>query len=261
MSPVTQPELSPVVDLEVRPKGEALQATVESGLTIFERMARDPSVDVDKLERLMQMHERATARFAEEQFNGAMTSAQTEMRQIATDAYNPQTKSKYATYAKLDSALRPLYTRHGFGLSFDTAESPLPQHVRVLCYVTHNQGHARTYKADIPADGKGAKGGDVMTLTHAFGAATAYGMRYLLKMIFNVAIGEEDRDGNMPRETADPPAGYEKWFTEFKLTAPNGLAALTLFFQGGKPEYRDFLTKHDAARKAEIQAAARKAGR
>jgi len=48
----------------------------------------------------------------------------------------------------------------------------------------------------MPADGKGAKGGDVMTKTHAAGSAMSYGMRYLLKMIFNVAIGENDDDGN-----------------------------------------------------------------
>ena len=35
-----------------------------------------------------------------------------------------------------------------------------------------------------------------MTKTHATGAATQYGMRYLLKMIFNVAVGENDKDGN-----------------------------------------------------------------
>jgi hypothetical protein len=35
-----------------------------------------------------------------------------------------------------------------------------------------------------------------MTKTHATGAATSYGMRYLLKMIFNVAVGEDDDDGN-----------------------------------------------------------------
>jgi hypothetical protein len=47
----------------------------------------------------------------------------------------------------------------------------------------------------MPADGKGAKGGDVMTKTHAAGSAMSYGMRYLLKMIFNVAVGEDDDDG------------------------------------------------------------------
>ena len=31
-------------------------------LTTFERLARDPSMDVDKLDRLMQMHERIVAR-------------------------------------------------------------------------------------------------------------------------------------------------------------------------------------------------------
>src|SRR5690606_15862485 len=48
----------------------------------------------------------------------------------------------------------------------------------------------------MPADGKGAKGGDVMTKTHAAGSAMSYGQRYLLKLIFNVAIGENDDDGN-----------------------------------------------------------------
>src|SRR5690606_32576023 len=66
---------------------------------------------------------------------------------------------------------------------------------------SHRDGHSRAYHIDMPADGKGAKGGDVMTKTHATGAAASYGMRYLLKMIFNVAVGEEDRDGNEPQET------------------------------------------------------------
>jgi hypothetical protein len=48
----------------------------------------------------------------------------------------------------------------------------------------------------MPADGKGPKGGAVMNKVHAMGAGVAYGMRYLLKMIFNVAVGEEDNDGN-----------------------------------------------------------------
>ena len=60
----------------------------------------------------------------------------------------------------------------------------------------HEGGGERTYHIDMPADGKGAKGGDVMTKTHAMGSAVQYGMRYLLKMIFNIAIGDDDDDGN-----------------------------------------------------------------
>jgi hypothetical protein len=120
------------------------------------------------------------------------------MGRISADAENKQTHSRYATYAKLDSVLRPIYTKHGFSLSFDEDESPKPDHIRCLCYVSHDAGHTRTYRKDMPADGKGAKGGDVMTKTHATGAASSYGARYLLKGIFNVAIGEDDRDGNDP---------------------------------------------------------------
>ena len=60
--------------------------------------------------------------------------------------------------------------------------------MRVVCYVSLG-AHTRKYKADMPADRKGAKGGNVITKTHATGAAMSYGMRYLLKYIFNVAIG------------------------------------------------------------------------
>lgn len=167
-------------------------------LQIISRAASDPAVDIDKMERLLQMHERLVARDAEQEFNLAMTQAQREMRPVSADATNPQTHSKYATYAKLDAALRPIYTDCGFSLSFDEGESPKDELIRVLCYVSHTGGFTRTYHKDMPADGKGAKGNDVMTKTHASGAAMSYGMRYLLKGIFNVAVGEDDRDGNAP---------------------------------------------------------------
>lgn len=138
---------------------------------------------------------------AQRDFNTAMGLAQSEMGRVAADANNPQTRSKYATYAALDRVLRPVYTKHGFAISFDTGDGAPDGHVRILAYVTHSGGFTRTYRADMPNDGKGAKGGDVMTKTHASGAAMSYGMRYLLKMIFNVAVGEDDKDGNVPGET------------------------------------------------------------
>jgi len=133
---------------------------------------------------------------AEVAFGQAMHRAQSNMRRVGADANNPQTKSRYATYAKLDGVLRPVYSKEGLSVSFDTADPPAGDMVRVVAYVSHEQGHTRRYQIDMPADGKGAKGGDVMTKTHATGSATAYGMRYLLKMIFNVAVGETDDDGN-----------------------------------------------------------------
>lgn len=178
----------------------AVQAPTEaqSLIAVISQAAKDPSVDLVKMQGLMELYERIEAKRSETAFNASMSVAQTAMRPIQADIENPQTRSLYASYAKIDSRLRPIYTREGFALSFDTTTADNPDYIRVLCYVTHKDGHSRTYRVDMPADGKGAKGGDVMTKTHATGAGVTYGMRYLLKMIFNVAVGEDDTDGNQP---------------------------------------------------------------
>jgi hypothetical protein len=178
------------------PASEAL-----SLLGVIERAARDPSVDVGKMRELMAMRKEIVAEQTRAAFDEAMTLAQGEMRPIAADASNPQTRSKYASYLALDRAMRPIYTRQGFSLGFNTAEGAPENYVRVVCDVSRS-GHTRRYQVDMPADGKGAKGGDVMTKTHAVGSAMTYGQRYLLKLIFNIAVGEDD-DGNAATGT-DP---------------------------------------------------------
>lgn len=167
----------------------------EGLIEVISRAARDPSVDIDKMERLIAMKERIDAQQAKTDFARAMSAAQSELRPIAADAANPQTKSKYASYAALDKEIRPIYSRHGFALSFNTSPDAPVDMLRVTCDVMHEGGHSVHYSVDMPADGKGAKGGDVMTKTHATGAAMSYGQRYLLKLIWNLAVGE-DRDGN-----------------------------------------------------------------
>lgn len=177
-------------------KQESLPAPADAFLMMLEKAASNPDIDVDKLSKLLDMKERVLAKEAETDFNAALNSAQAQMGRIEADAKNSQTHSNYASYAALDKALRPIYTDNGFALSFDTETSPSPDLVRVVCDVSHRGGHTKRYRMDIPADGKGAKGGDVMTKVHAAGAAMSYGQRYLLKSIFNVAVGSDDDDGN-----------------------------------------------------------------
>lgn len=167
-----------------------------SVLNVIARAASDPNIDIDKFERLLSMQERVLDRQAKADYMAAMSSAQAEMRPISADAMNPQTRSNYATYAALDKVLRPIYTKHGFGLSFDTGERAPEEHIRVLCEVTHKSGYSKTHHIDMPTDGKGIKGNAMMTKTHAQASGMSYGMRYLLKMVFNVAVGEDDDDGN-----------------------------------------------------------------
>jgi len=179
----TQLEMLPVEPPRQITPMELIQSAIQQG------------AGIDTIERLAKLQREMVEYQAKVEFNDAMHRAQDAMKPIGADAVNPQTKSKYATYAKLDKALRPIYTNEGFALSFNTTDCPIPDHVRVLCEVTRG-GYAKPYQIDMPNDGKGAKGGDVMTKTHATGAGVSYGMRYLLKMIFNVAVGETDKDGN-----------------------------------------------------------------
>lgn len=212
--------------IEVQPQQVAASTQTSNGsstiINAIAQAATNPDVDVEKMERLWAMHEKMAARDAEQSFNDAMTKAQADMGRISADAQNPQTRSQYASYAQMDRCLRPVYTSNGFSLSFNTGESARDDCIRVFCYVSHNAGHTRTYSVDMPADGKGAKGGDVMTKTHASGSAMSYGMRYLLKLIFNVAIGEDDDDGN----GADG-SGVSKLSESGRDAAMQGTQALT----------------------------------
>ena len=58
-------------------------------VAMIERAARDPSVDLERMERLMQMQERGALRQAEGEFNDAMALVQQELAPIARDCNNP----------------------------------------------------------------------------------------------------------------------------------------------------------------------------
>jgi len=173
---------------------EAAPVAMPTPMLILQ-MAVSNNANIETIERLAALQEHMMEGAAKQEFNAAMSRAQAAMGRVSADATNPQTHSKYATYAAIDRELRPIYSREGFALSFDSATGT-EETIKILCHVSHSAGHTRTYQADMPNDGKGAKGGDVMTKTHATGAAMSYGMRYLLRMIFNVAVGEADTDGN-----------------------------------------------------------------
>ncbi len=164
-------------------------------LQVIARVASDPASDIEKMERLIAMQERMESRQAQVEYDNAMSDAQEAMKPIRANLENPQTRSEYADYSALDKVVRPIYARHGFSLSFDTGDGAPENHVRIICTVAHRSGHRERPRLDMPADGKGARGNDVMTKTHATGAAITYGKRYLLGMIFNLAVTRDD-DGN-----------------------------------------------------------------
>jgi hypothetical protein len=165
-------------------------------LAMIDKIAGLPNVDPQQVLQLYEIHQRMQADAARKAFMVAFSECQKEMAPIARDAVNPQTRSKYATHAQLDGALRPIYTKHGFGVSFNTGlgdGTPIADnHVRILLDLSHRGGHERHYQVDMPNDGKGAKGNDVMTKTHAQSSAFTYGRRNLEVLAFNIATVDDD---------------------------------------------------------------------
>lgn len=183
----------PNMPLEIVDK-QPMQVAAPTPMHLIQ-MAMSQDFDIDKLERLLKFQQDSDARIAEQAFNAALCAAQSEIGRIAPNAKNDSTRSEFAKIDKIDGVIRPIYIKHGFSISFDSANHT-PENIDVVAIVTHVSGHTKKYTVPIPCDGKGAKGGDVMTKTHAMGSAMSYGRRYLLINIFNIAIGKDDDDGN-----------------------------------------------------------------
>ena len=161
-------------------------------IQMIERAARDPSVDLDKMERLFAMHERVQNRRAEEQFNAAMAAAQAEIAPVARNKKNEHSGARYADlFAIADKAL-PIAHQHGFGLSFSEFKSEQPNCLGVACKVSHAGGHSERYEFNVPLDRAGSQGKVNKTETQAYGSTFTYGRRYATCGVFNIAITDDD---------------------------------------------------------------------
>src|SRR5262249_17001802 len=88
-------------------------------LAAITRIASSPDVRIDLLTLLMDRQERAEAEQSKRQFFEAMNRAQADIQPVVRDTENTQTRSLYAKLETVDANIRPIYTRHGFSLSFD----------------------------------------------------------------------------------------------------------------------------------------------
>jgi hypothetical protein len=162
-------------------------------LTFLAHAVRDPAIDVAKLESLLRLQREVIADNARLQFDRAMAAAQAEMQPVLRNARNEQTNSRYADLEAIDAAIRPIYARHGFSLSFTEVPTDAAT-VRMACIV-RCAGHAETYHLEAALDTAGPKGTGNKTPVQGLGSSVSYLRRYLTVMIFNVVLSSDDNDG------------------------------------------------------------------
>ena len=153
-------------------------------------------MDTDKVRELFELQKEFDAINAEKAFNEAMTLCQGATPSvIKADSRNLQTNSNYAKYDAVVKALKPIYTEHGFTVSFGEELCDREGFILVVATVRHSQGHAETFKRFAPIDNVGPKGTPTKTLLHGCESSMKYMQRKLLESIFGVSEGEDD-DGN-----------------------------------------------------------------
>ncbi len=155
-------------------------AAIEKGM--------DPQKILDFIERMKKTED-------QEKYARAMIACQKAMPIVVHDSNNAHTKSTYAKLETIQEKIKPIYTQHGFTLSWGEVESNKPGYARVTCDVIHEGGHIQRVIGDYPLDGSGAKGGGVMSPIQGRVSSNTYAQRDMVRSIFNVTIVGMDWDG------------------------------------------------------------------
>ncbi len=170
-------------DLVEAPVGEMnwLERAIERG------------VDAPTLEKLIDLKQRMEDRIARQAFALAMNHCQKEMPRLVKDTKGQN--NQYVQLETLKDRCSPIWLKHGFSISWSQSDSPSPDLTRVVATLYHTDGHFERYQGDYPIDGRGAKGGGVMTPLQGTVSAHTYAQRDMIRLMFDLTIAGKDLDG------------------------------------------------------------------
>ena len=228
----------PLLDEPVTGVKDVALVPAETGLvSVIERLAANPDVDVTKLEKIIELQERILRHQSEQAFNVAFSALQSDIPTIIEKASTD--KATYAPLEDIIEPVRPVLSRHGFSLSFRT-EWPDAKSVKVIGILTHREGHSRQSEFLSAADTSGSK-----NPIQALASAVSYGKRYTTKDLLCIVTRGEDDDaekaGQKPTEPA--PDGYEPWLATLDGVASEGMASFSTAWNKSNPAFRQFLAR------------------
>lgn len=171
--------------------------------TALERLLGDvgtlKQIPVETVTELHRIHRIEVEDARRVEFHAAKARVQSRMSPVRKAATGDR-GSKYAKAEAVCKMLDPLLIAEGFSWAFSDLDSPHAGCKRVVMTL-QRAGHEEQHYYDAPLwDGRGAKGGAVMTPLQASGAIESYAQRRLRSGVFGVTL-VDDLDG------ADPAAG------------------------------------------------------
>ena len=177
-----------VVPLEARRDIPSAVSETAAILSVIERMALDPHIDPDRIERFIDLKERMENRAAERAYNGAFAAMQPELPAIAKRGMG-HNNTQYAKWEDIQDGILPVISRNGFGLSFKISQNG--DIVTVTATLLHKDGHKESTDFQTPSD-KGPGRNNIQ----AIGSAISYGKRYAACALLNIRVAGEDDDGH-----------------------------------------------------------------
>lgn len=171
----------------------AAQSESVTILQIIQQVAMSPDADIDKMERLMVMHQNMQALQAKQKYDEALAEMQEELPVIGERGgikdRNGRVQSTYALWEDINEMIRPVLARHGFAISFRTPRNE--RGIEVEGVLSHRAGHREMTSLVLPADTSGSKNG-----VQAVASSVSYGKRYTAGALLNFTTTGEDDDGN-----------------------------------------------------------------
>lgn len=208
--------------------------------TVLQGLALNPDVPVDKLEKIIALHERVQATAAKAAFDEAFAAMQADLPVIVEYKKGDGGKWSYAPLEDIVQAVRPTLSKHGFALSHAT-EWPDKGTVKVIGILSHKQGHERRSEFLSAADNSGSK-----NAVQALGSATSYGRRYTTNDLLNIVTRGEDDDAKRTARLNGPqaPDGYAEWLGTLQTKAKEGWPALSKMWNTANtdPELKPYVT-------------------
>lgn len=176
----------------------APQTETNAIISVIERAAVNPAVDMDKMERLLEMQERIMQREALAAFNRAFAAAKSELPAISKNQKGHN--NRYADFAHVARAVDPVLSRHGLSYRFKTRQD---DQIHVTCVLSHIDGHSEENTLSSKPDTAGSK-----NATQAIGSAQTYLMRYSLLSALGIQPTDDDdgRAANMGGTISDDEA-------------------------------------------------------
>lgn len=171
------------------------ETTERAMINRLAEMASDPSIDPDRLEKLLNIQITMMERQAKMDFDRALADVQQDMPRITPrgeiKTKNGEVVARYMKYEDIDTVIRPLLQKHGFSLMHDRRDEQGKMIITTI--LKHRNGHQESVSIPLPYDQPNAL---KSALQAAAGTAT-FGKRHNVCSLLNIVAEGEDDDGIM----------------------------------------------------------------